>query len=89
VVTQYQLVPRRPSYVEQLMSSKRDLMKLLLMSLVVVIGLSIHHVAKFLVKEMLATRTLSFGQELALRAAYPLIIVFFVWNFKIALQTSK
>jgi hypothetical protein len=88
-VAQYQLVQRTPSYFEQLWSSKRDTAKLILMSFVVVAALSIHFVGKFVIKQAIAARSLSFGQELALRSAYPLIILFFVWNFKMSISPGK
>jgi hypothetical protein len=88
-VAQYQLVPKRPSYVEQLWSNKRDVSKLILMSMLVVVALSIHYVVKFYIKQVIAARSLTSGQELMLRASYPLIMIFLVWNFKVVLQSSK
>jgi hypothetical protein len=79
---------RPASYYDRLMSHKRDLTKLLLLALVVTVGLALHGVGKFLVKHYLSLHELTFNQELLLRAAYPCIVIFVVWNIK-ASTSSK
>ena len=85
----YQLVQKQPSYVEQLWANKRDIIKYVVFSFVIVVGLSIHGIAKFVLNHVLEGQALSFSHELSIRVVYPLIVVFLIWNMKLALQTSR
>ena len=58
------------------------------MSLVIAVGLSVHHVSKWFVKQLVAARTLTFGQEMTLRSAYPAVVMFLLWNMKSALSSK-
>ena len=79
---------RRPSYWDNLWASKREMGKMMTLALIVTIALSIHSVAKFYLQHVLTSNTWSFSQELWLRVAYPVIAIFFVWNFKVALSSK-
>lgn len=87
---QQQYYPRYgPTYFEQLWSSRREISKLLMLALIVVVGLSIHGCGKHVLKHVMADREMTFNQELLIRGAYPMIMLFTAWNLRLALQASK
>lgn len=79
---------RHSSYMDRLWSHKRDISKLLLLALTVSVALAIHGVGKFLLKTYLTAHELTFNQEVMLRSAYPLVILFFVWNLKVSMSSK-
>ena len=87
-VAWYPVQPRRPSYWDQLWSNKKDVGKLLILSLTVTVALAIHSFGKFYVKHLISTKDLTFSQETLLHAAYPLLLLFVVWNFKTVMQAK-
>lgn len=69
-------------YLEALGTKKRDMMKLIIMSTMILFAISTHSFVMFLIKEGLAYSEVSFKQEVGLRLLYPLIVVFILWNLK-------
>ena len=66
------------------------MLKLLMLALTITVALSIHGVAKFLVHNYLSgNEELSWSRQLMVRAAYPLITLFLVWNLKASLSGAK
>ena len=76
------------SYTDRLWSHKRDISKLLLLALTVTVALAIHGVGKFVVKQYLEAHDFTFNQEVMLRIAYPLVVLFFVWNLKVSISNK-
>lgn len=70
------------SYFEVLGSKKRDIMKLIILSMMVLLAISIHSFVMFLIKEGLASSEMSFKQEIGIRLLYPIVVLFILWNLK-------
>lgn len=77
---------RHSSYVDRLWAGRRDVFKMLILVLMVTVALGINGVAKFLIKHYLSNHELTFNGQLMLRSAYPLIVLFFLWNLKISMS---
>lgn len=71
-----------PSYVDKMMSKKKELAKLLQFALIIALGLSIHFIIKHYLKQFLSENDLSWERELMLRLLYPFAILFILWNLK-------
>ena len=70
------------SYIEKLFAKKKDIIKILQLSLIIVLALSIHMIIKHYLKDYLSNSDLSFERDMFVRLLYPLAIVFLLWNFK-------
>jgi hypothetical protein len=75
-------------YLTTLWSKRRDVLKLILMALVVILALSCHKVAWHYLCEYLEGASLSRGQEIALTVAYPVVVLAVMWHLK-AFQLSR
>lgn len=71
-----------PSYVDKLMQKRRDLWKLLLYAFIILTALSVHTLAKQTIKFVIKQYDLSTRNTWLVRLAYPVIVVFFMWNIK-------
>lgn len=76
-----------PSYLEQLWSSRREMTKLFMLAMVVTIGLAVHGCGKHVLKYVMADQVWTFNQELMIRGAYPLLVLFVAWNLRLMLQS--
>jgi hypothetical protein len=72
----------QPSYLDRLWGKKRDVMKLVMFTLVFMLALSLHWVAKYYMKDYLESNALTPTKELFFRMLYPCIILFIVWNMR-------
>ena len=82
---QRQLPPQKgePGYLEQLWQRRRDVAKLCILSLVVLLAISAHSAAWHYLREFIETTPkLTFWQEVALRTAYPAFVLIVLWHFK-------
>lgn len=75
---------RGPSYLERLWSTRVDLARLLLLTLIVWLAISAHATLLHYLRAFVESRGagLSEGRELALRAAYPVAILLVLWHLK-------
>ncbi len=75
---------RGPSYLERLWSTRVDLARLLLLTLIVWLAISAHATLLHYLRAFVESRGagLSEGRELALRAAYPVTILLALWHLK-------
>ena len=73
----------QPGYVDKMWTKKRDVLRLVMFTFVFMLALSFHWVAKHYLKAHLEANLLSPGKEFLLRAAYPLAILFIVWNLRV------
>lgn len=72
-----------PGYLETLWERRRDVAKLAILSLVVLLAISAHSAAWHYLREFIETRTrLTYWQEVGLRVAYPIVILLILWHFK-------
>lgn len=81
---QQTLTKDEAGYFELLGSKKKDMLKLVIMAMMILLALSIHSFVHFLFKEVLPGASLSFRQETGLRLLYPIAIFFVLWNLKVA-----
>ena len=70
-------------YVDRLWNKKKDVVKTVMVSLVFLLALSLHWVFKHYLNEYLNSNLFTPMKEFAIRAMYPLIVVFVVWNLKV------
>lgn len=72
-----------PSYFDKLFGKKKEMYKILQLSLMITLGLSIHFVIDHYLQKYLAENDMSFERQLILRLLYPVAVLFIVWNLKV------
>lgn len=70
------------SYMDKLLSKKKDLMKLVVISFVVLFAMSLHFLVVHYLKQYLEESMFGPGQEFLVRMLYPALVLFMLWNFK-------
>lgn len=73
----------QPSYFDKLFGKKKELYKILQLSLMITLGLSVHFVVDHYLQKYLAEHDMSFERQLILRLLYPLAVLFIVWNLRV------
>lgn len=76
------LVDSEPGYFERMGWRRRDVMKLIVLAVMVTLGISLHWVGSHYITEWIESSDFDAKQRLAIRAAYPAIIIFVLWNLK-------
>ena len=71
-----------PTYLDQLVSKRRDMLKVIIFAVSILLAISLHTVVEFWLKEISVSKELAFKQELGLRALYPILIVLTLWLLK-------
>jgi hypothetical protein len=71
-----------PGYLERLGLKSKDVLRLVVLSLMIALGISIHWVASHYVNEWLESSDFNGRQRLAVRLGYPAIILAILWNIK-------
>jgi hypothetical protein len=71
-----------PGYWDLLWERRRDVCKLVLLSLVVLLALSSHTTIWHYLKEFIDAASITRAQEVALRVAYPAAVLFVLWHVK-------
>ncbi len=71
------------SYLDKMLSKKKDVMKLLLFALVILLAISIHYVVDVYIRRFIDENVLSSGKEFAFRILYPFLILLILWNMKV------
>lgn len=79
---QQQQQASQPGYLDKLWGKKRDVMKLVMFTLVFMLALSLHWVAKHYMKDYMDTNALTPTKEFFFRMLYPSVILFIVWNMR-------
>jgi len=72
----------QPGYLDKLWGKKRDVMKLVMFTLVFMLALSLHWVTKHYMKDYLDTNAFTPNKEFFFRMLYPCAILFIVWNMR-------
>jgi hypothetical protein len=75
--------PEQPSYFDKLFGKKKELYKILQLSLIITLGMSLHFLIDFYLIKYLADNDMSFERQLLLRLLYPLAVIFVVWNLRV------
>lgn len=77
---------QQSSYLDKLFAKKKDVLKIIQFSLIIVLAMSIHFIVDYYLKYYIKNNDLTFERELIIRLIYPLSIVFIIWNFKTFLR---
>ena len=78
-----------PSYFDILVNRRRDVMKLVAFSIVILFAISIHTVVDFGFKEYIVNNDFTFKQELGIKLVYPAAVLLVLWNLKAMTSTSR
>ena len=73
---------KEPLY-ERYISKKKDVLKLISISLTVLLGISMHFVFSDLIKSYLEFNDFTYNKESLIKAAYPLCVFFVMWSIKV------
>ena len=76
---QQQYIPD-DSYWDKMTNKKKDIVKYIQSSMIILFAISLHYLVDFLLKIYLETHNVSFKREVIIRMLYPLGIVFIAWN---------
>ncbi len=77
---------QQSGYLDKLFAKKKDLLKILQFSLIIVLALSLHFIIDYYMKYYISNNDLSFERELVIRILYPIAIIFILWNMKAFLK---
>ena len=72
-----------PSYFDQLGNKRKEILKVVGYALMILFALTLYTGIDFWLKDLVEKNDLSFKQELGIRMAYPLLVLFVLWNFKL------
>lgn len=76
----YANLPSEPSYWDKMVSKKKEVMRFLQSSMIILLAISLHTVIDFVLKHYLQQYDLSYEKELLIRVLYPVAIIFIAWN---------
>lgn len=71
------------SVFDRFVSKKKDVLKLITMSLTVLLGISLHYVVTDLIRNYLANNDFTANQEFTTRLSYPLTVIMLIWTLKV------
>jgi hypothetical protein len=74
---------KQDGYISRLLGKKRDVLKMIIFAMMILLAISIHTFVDYWMKDFATAYQLSYKQELGLRAAYPILVVFILWNLKL------
>ena len=72
----------RDSFWDKIGRKKADVLKVFVLSLIIVLGISIDHISKHYLDSYVAKSFLTETQELLVRLSYPVLIVLIIWIIK-------
>ena len=70
------------SFWDRMAMSRNDVLKLFILSLIIVLGISLERLGSHYIKQYLTDNVLSSLQEFIVRLSYPVIIFLFLWIIK-------
>jgi hypothetical protein len=79
---EYYYKEEKDGYIESMWSKKKDILKLVIMSMMILLALSFHSLVTFWMTDYLKATDFSFRQEIGFRLLYPLIVLLLLWNLK-------
>lgn len=71
------------SLIDRFVSKKKEVFRLVTMSMTILLAISIHFVLNDLIRNYIVNNNLSDNQELFTKIAYPLTILLIIWMFKV------
>lgn len=71
------------SYLDKLFSKKKELLKLLQFSLIILLALSVHAIIDYYLKEYISNNDFTNERLILIRLLYPISIIFILWNLKV------
>jgi hypothetical protein len=74
--------PKEPLY-ERYISKKKDVFKLIIIAMTVLLGISLHFVFGDLIRSYLEFNDFTYNKETMIKAAYPLSVFFVIWSLKV------
>ncbi len=75
-------IENQNGYFDKLGAKRKYVMRILQLSLVIVLALSLHFIVDHYLKNYIKNNDLSFERELIIRLLYPIAVVFIIWNMK-------
>ena len=78
-----------PSFFDIMWSRRRDILKLVILSMLVVFAVSLHDAINHVLKKYILENDVTEKSETMLRFAYPLVILLFIWIAKASSGGSK
>lgn len=73
----------QPSYFDKLFGKKKELYKVLQLSLIITLGLSLHFLMDHYLSRYISDNDMSFERQLILRLLYPAAVLFVLWNLRV------
>ena len=71
------------SLIDRFVSKKKEVFKLVIMALTILLAISIHYVMSDLIKNYMVNNDLTNNQEFTTRIAYPITVLLIIWVFKV------
>lgn len=78
-----------PSFFDVMWGRRRDILKLVILSMLIVFAVSLHDAVSHVLKKYIMENDISDKSETMLRFAYPLVILLFIWIAKASSGGSK
>jgi hypothetical protein len=79
-------IQQQSTYLDKLFAKKKELLKIIQFSLIIVLAMSIHFIIDYYLKYYIKNNDLTFERELIIRLIYPISIIFILWNLKTFLK---
>ena len=79
---------KQDNLLDRFVSKKKDVMKLVLMSMTILLAFSMHYIIIDLIKNYSMTNELSSSKELFVKLAYPLSVLMGIWTMKVLNQSK-
>ena len=71
------------SYFDRLFGKTKELYKILQISLMITLGLSVHFLVDHYLTKYLSEHEMSFERQLIIRTLYPAAVLFLLWNLRV------
>jgi hypothetical protein len=70
------------SYFDNIVTKRKDILKIIVFSTSIVFAISLHSVIQFWLQEVSISNEFGFKQELGIRVLYPVSVLLLIWLFK-------
>lgn len=77
---------QQTGYIDKLFSKKKELLRVIQFSLIIVLALSLHFIIDHYIKYYIKNNDFTFERELIVRMLYPVAVLFVLWNMKAFLR---
>jgi hypothetical protein len=77
---------QQTSYLDKMFAKKKDVLKIIQFSLIIVLAMSIHFIIDYYIKFYIKNNDPTFERELIIRLIYPVSVIFIIWNLKTFLK---